>query len=232
MLMKAEKISYVCTVCSTTFTRRSSGKRHNVGTHSGTAPFVRLIDYIIGRIEGRYQPSDPLLYRHKKNDKKNVKNSLFLESCKNGNLANKVPTSGFTVIPDETIKNPYYEIDTTTVHLKSDLNRETTGTIPRDSGEPGLNVALRGSEGLDEIGGTKQYEKNASSTVSNSEFQEWASKFRELTTLIKKNYSKENAEVILNCVKFYYLEGKDDVIGLDDKLVFLRSLDKNMSGFS
>jgi hypothetical protein len=35
--------------------------------HPGTfAPFVKFIDYIIGKIEGRYQANDPVLYRHKK----------------------------------------------------------------------------------------------------------------------------------------------------------------------
>ncbi|HEU4446217.1 MAG TPA: hypothetical protein VFR94_16210 [Nitrososphaeraceae archaeon] len=56
------------------------------------APIVRLLDYIIGRIEGRYQPSDPLLYRHR-NKKTNRKNA---------NTVNEVSPSQFTVMPDKT----------------------------------------------------------------------------------------------------------------------------------
>ena len=51
-------MNYVCTVCSKTHTRKPSVERHSDNNnHSGTAPFVRFIDYIIGRIEGRSLPA-------------------------------------------------------------------------------------------------------------------------------------------------------------------------------
>ena len=34
--------------------------------HSGSAKIVRLIDYMIGRLNGQYFPGDPSLYRSKK----------------------------------------------------------------------------------------------------------------------------------------------------------------------
>jgi hypothetical protein len=58
--------------------------------HSGTATIVRSIDYIIGRISGRYLPSDPLLYRNKKKKHINISSNNY----DNG--------SGFTVITDNT----------------------------------------------------------------------------------------------------------------------------------
>jgi transposase-like protein len=65
--MSDNRTNYVCTVCSQTFTRKTSAERHRVNNHPGTfAPFVKFIDYIIGKIEGRYQANDPVLYRHKK----------------------------------------------------------------------------------------------------------------------------------------------------------------------
>jgi hypothetical protein len=58
--------NYVCTVCSQTFTRKWRGMVHNKNMHAGLAKIVRLIDYIIGRNNGEYMPSDPSLYRHKR----------------------------------------------------------------------------------------------------------------------------------------------------------------------
>jgi hypothetical protein len=58
--------NFVCTLCSQTFTRRWRGTVHNNNTHAGLAKIVRLIDYMIGRNNGEYLPSDPSLYRRKK----------------------------------------------------------------------------------------------------------------------------------------------------------------------
>ena len=55
--------NYVCTLCSQTFTRRWRGSVHNANIHAGLAKTVRLLDYIIGRANGEYLPSDPSWYR-------------------------------------------------------------------------------------------------------------------------------------------------------------------------
>jgi hypothetical protein len=65
------------------------------------APIVRFIDYIVGRIEGRYQPSNPLLFRRKNNDIHRKNNSLSLDNCKNAKTVNEV-SSRFTIMPDKT----------------------------------------------------------------------------------------------------------------------------------
>jgi hypothetical protein len=58
-----KRINYVCTTCSQTFTRRSSGFRHNSHLHKGTAGIVHLIDYIVGRSSGKYLKCDPRDFR-------------------------------------------------------------------------------------------------------------------------------------------------------------------------
>jgi hypothetical protein len=67
---------YVCALCSETFTRRPSG--HNANLHLGMASIVKFVDYIIGRIEGRYQPGNPSLYR-RKNKIMNLKNAKTVD---------------------------------------------------------------------------------------------------------------------------------------------------------
>lgn len=53
----------VCALCSQDFTRRYSADRHNQNLHHGQGKIVRMIDYVIGRIAGEYNPANPLAYR-------------------------------------------------------------------------------------------------------------------------------------------------------------------------
>jgi hypothetical protein len=57
--------NYVCTVCSQTFTRMWRGRVHNDSLHDGQSEIVRLIDYMVGRLNGLYSPSSPSDYRKK-----------------------------------------------------------------------------------------------------------------------------------------------------------------------
>jgi hypothetical protein len=54
--------TYVCALCSQDFTRRYSAYRHNRVLHHGQGTIVRMIDYVIGRIAGEYNPANPLAY--------------------------------------------------------------------------------------------------------------------------------------------------------------------------
>jgi hypothetical protein len=53
----------VCATCSQDFTRKSSANRHNRNIHLGMGMIVRFVDYIVGRLEGKYVAADPLLFR-------------------------------------------------------------------------------------------------------------------------------------------------------------------------
>lgn len=39
---------------------------HRDNIHAGAADIVRLIDYMVGRTNGQYLPSDPSLYRRRR----------------------------------------------------------------------------------------------------------------------------------------------------------------------
>jgi hypothetical protein len=229
--MFQQKINFVCTVCSETFTRKFGAKRHNDGTHAGTALFVRLIDYVTGRIEGRYQPSDPRLYRKKKTIEKNVKNMPFLENCKNVAARKKIPASRFITFADATIKNPYYGIGVTTEKVKSDFNRETNNTIPRKSSESWLNEVKRSDEGLNGIERKKQ-NGEYSYSVSDPQISDEILELREFFGLVQKYYGKETARDITACVKYSYNIGRRHAAEIDKWLPFLRNLDKIRQNFS
>jgi transposase-like protein len=55
--------TYVCATCSEHFTRRYSATRHNLTIHENRGEILPLLEYIVGRNSGRYQASDPSLYR-------------------------------------------------------------------------------------------------------------------------------------------------------------------------
>jgi hypothetical protein len=54
---------WFCALCSEGFTRKYSANRHDQNLHRGQGKIVRMIDYIIGRLAGNYNPGDPLAYR-------------------------------------------------------------------------------------------------------------------------------------------------------------------------
>ena len=116
----SHNITYVCIVCSATFTRKYSAIRHCAHIHAGTAFFVRLIDYIVGRAQGLYQSSDPLSYRRRRNTDKNFRNLHSLAN-RNPSASNKIPASQFTVRSNETKKHEYYGINSTNESIESDL---------------------------------------------------------------------------------------------------------------
>lgn len=68
--LKGHKL-LVCATCSQDFTRKSSAKRHNNNIHLGMGIIVRFSDYVVGRLQGKYVASDPLLFR--KNDGNNIR---------------------------------------------------------------------------------------------------------------------------------------------------------------
>jgi hypothetical protein len=61
--MKPKNNAWVCIICSQTFTRNSSAKRHNTNLHEGKGVHVRYIEYEIGRIQGKYFQNDPVFYK-------------------------------------------------------------------------------------------------------------------------------------------------------------------------
>ena len=75
--MKGYPANYVCAICSRTFTRRGSCERHRINNNLDPTASVRYVDYLVGRLSGRYQPGDPSIHRRKDRDKKRQINDTF-----------------------------------------------------------------------------------------------------------------------------------------------------------
>lgn len=87
------KPNWICSICGHTFTRNTSGKRHNVNLHSGLSQIVYSTEYYVGIVEGKYQKpvNPPATFRRKKTLETNPLdvqiNAQQNESIFNSNLA-------------------------------------------------------------------------------------------------------------------------------------------------
>ena len=209
------RANYVCAVCSQTFTRKPSAERHRENLHSGMAPIVRLIDYLVGRIEGRYQPSNPLLYRRR---------NKIMNYKKNANAVNDDSPSQFTVMPDGTkeTSNEFrfgYKQDPLDVSLDNIRPKMDSITKTNES-------RLQWSRGQEAV-----YQKTLPSSyeTSTSGYLDWIAKFQEFANLVQKYHSKETAKELLLCVYMLGPKKLEQDGWIDLQLVFLRSYDKIVS---
>jgi hypothetical protein len=93
-----KKPLYVCSTCGQDFTRRYNASRHNENIHSNKAEIVRFIEYLIGRMSGKYLPGDPLLYRIK-NRNKNKPSIVHQNEANNGLYHEKSDSSSMKSLP-------------------------------------------------------------------------------------------------------------------------------------
>lgn len=68
-----QKVNWICQTCGQTFTRYSSGKRHNANLHSNMSLVVESTDYYVGITNGKYKPPDspPASFRKRNSFKSN-----------------------------------------------------------------------------------------------------------------------------------------------------------------
>ena len=99
------KQNWICSLCGQTFTRNTSGKRHNLNLHAGLSQIVNSTEYYVGRINGKYPPplNSPLSFRRKKSLE-----PTFLD----GQEKKQQPNNTYNSIPNlSNIKNTkFYDI--------------------------------------------------------------------------------------------------------------------------
>ena len=221
--MKDIRANYVCTLYSETFTRKPSGERHNLNLHSGMAPIVRFIDYIVGRIEGRYQPSNPLLFRRKNNDIHRKNNSLFPDNCKNTKTVNEV-SSGFTIMLDKT-KESSQSITRGSFRFgykQNPLDVSTDNIGPKtDSIKDANQSKSHWSQRQEAV-----YHKTSSYSygIPDSRYLDKIAKFQEFATLVQKHYSKDTAKDLIIFANTLGPQNWEQDGWIEEKLVFLRNL--------
>lgn len=221
--MKGYPANYVCAICSQTFTRRGSCERHIIENNLDPAASVRFVDYLVGRLSGRFQPGNPSLHRRERRDKKSqINDTFFLEKSRRVKNA-KVFPSRFAIMPYMTTKEYYQNITKGGSRFNETRYTSTAKCVPTDNVKKmdgirdGIEFCTRKTSAV--------YQKGSSHEYSNDHLFEDSQKLREFTTLVRKYYSDSNADYILTYAKLLQGQIWDDWI--DSRLAILRDIDKN-----
>lgn len=223
--MKGYPANYVCAICSRTFTRRGSCERHRIENNLDPTASVRLVDYLVGRLSGRFQPSDPSLHRRERRDKKSqINDTFFLEKSKRVKNS-KVFPSRFTIMPDMTTKECSQNIMKGSPRFNEIHYTRASNSAPADNVKK-MDGSRDGVEFCTSRESSTVYQKDSSSShgSSNDQLFEKMQKLREFTTLVQKYYSDDNAKYILTYSKLLRGQAYDDWI--ESKLALLRDIDK------
>jgi hypothetical protein len=220
------KVNYVCATCGQDFTRRCSANRHNNHFHFGDGIIVRLLEYIIGRINGQFPPPSANNNSSPRIIKKwwhNNYNSKLFTGSNNYNNNNGLRGGGydgrFTTVPDQ-IGNAL-GCGTVGQPVKSNSNNNNVSKDISKMAPPPhyINPLLQSPSRLsDEPARTKQSELL-------EEFQQRISKLAEIKTLLTPYLSHQDIctiliPLVIECIS----SGNDDF--LDQNLIKVRQIVK------
>jgi hypothetical protein len=213
------RITWVCATCAQHFTREYGADRHNNNLHEGKGTVVRLLDYIIGRINGQFLSNDPLAYRRKKG--KDNKNLLFGSNHNNGNNNNPgtevIADSMNDMLSHENIisKPPKARLKGNSTYHHSDDKHDSDNA----NGRPyNSNRVSQPSSKVDDNDNNKP-----SSYIH--KLVERKLKLEEFKILINKYHPPQNASRLLAVITYMVTQKNDDDF-LDKLLTFLRNIDK------
>ena len=212
------KINYVCATCGQDFTRRCSANRHNNHFHFGNGIIVRVLEYIIGRVNGQFLPppnNNDLSTRIIRKWWHNKHNSSPFTGNNNNGLRGS--DGRFTTIPDQT--GNVFGCGTVGQSVKNN-NNNMSKDISKIAPSPyNINPALQSSSSLsDKPSHTKQ------SNLS-EEFQQRISKLAEIKMLLTPYLSYQDICYRLQLLKVQCISsGNDDF--LDQNLIQVRQIVK------
>jgi hypothetical protein len=109
LFMTMPNANYVCTMCSQTFTRKWRGNVHNLNIHGGISQIVRMVDYIIGRVNGKYLSSDPALFRRRRGIKNGFGPSAAIFNSRDKSYERAI-AEGRSVLNKNNLGENYYRL--------------------------------------------------------------------------------------------------------------------------
>jgi hypothetical protein len=216
---KLGRITWVCATCSEHFTRGYGANRHNNNLHEGKGTVVRLLDYIVGRINGQFLPKDPLEYRRKKG--KDNKNLLFVSNhnnSNNNNLGSKVISDSMNdILSHENIvsKPPKPRSKANSTYHYSDDKYDSDNADERPCHS---NRVSQPSSKVDDNDNNKLFSYT-------HKLVERRLKLEEFKILVNKYYPPQNASQFLAAITYMVIQENDDDF-LDKQLTFLRNIGK------
>jgi hypothetical protein len=215
------RITWVCATCAQHFTREYGANRHNSNLHEGKGIVVRLLDYIVGRINGQFLPNDPLAYRRKKGKEKK-RNLLFdsnHDSSNNNSFGTKVIADSMDdILSYENIIPKPSSKTNSAYHSDNKYDGDNTYQRPYHSN--------RVSQPLHKV----DNDDNILPSSPTDKIVERRLKLEEFKILLNKHSSPQSANEILALATLLSIQGDDDF--LDEKLMLLRNIDRAKFGYS
>jgi hypothetical protein len=213
-------ITWVCATCAQHFTRAYGANRHNNNLHGGKGTLVRLLDYIVGRTNGRFAPNDPMLYRRKRGRYNNDDNVFFGSSSKNRtkDSAQGVAHSMNNVVVHQDnivckLPNQRARPDNSISHIKnksdaSENSSDYSNTLPS----------------LEKTDNDNYSEYHHSPSRGLDKLLQMKLKLQEFEVLLNKHYSPDKANEFFRIVTCMVMLGNYDSY-IDEILRFLRNID-------
>jgi hypothetical protein len=200
--------TYVCATCSEHFTRRYSARRHNLTIHDNRGEIVPLLEYIVGRKNGRYRASHPFWYRRRRSKEYRIHNfghantAVVADSVGDGIRLGLQQQTPFQSIPTPPSPPP---LSPAPIWLPSAVQPQPQ---PPD-------VSPYPTERISQHVDRKQDQGTPEETML---------KIQELKRLMYKYPIFSNPDLVIKCVTHFSIIIGDNTL-LDEKLEQLRSID-------
>lgn len=130
-------INWVCASCAQHFSRRYTANRHDRNLHEGKGIIVSILDYVVGRISGQFQSTNPLESRR---DKQN--GLLFASKIANNNFGPKVIADSTSHIVSQGSDNNIQDRASHNPNLLSQPTRKADDNVT-STADPFHNIAQR-----------------------------------------------------------------------------------------
>lgn len=127
-------------MCSQTFTRKWRGNVHNLNVHGGVSQTVRMVDYIIGRVNGKYVSSDPALFRRRRGIKNGFGRSAAIFNYSDKSYERGAVAEGRSVLTKNNLGENYYSF--------TDSGSSSPGPVQQFNDSSDVDYAEMAREGM------------------------------------------------------------------------------------
>jgi hypothetical protein len=210
------RITWVCATCAQHFTRFYSANRHNENLHNGGGQVVRLLDYMIGAINGKFPPNDPIAEQRRKKGTEN--NIIFGSNSKMVKDTNRAASQ--VNINNVVHENVSSKLDSQEAKLENQLYHNNKNDGHRkppyyyngvsESSQKSNNTSYKNSDVTSWPSSTESFDSLSKTTL----------KIEQLKILLNRYFPQPIANEYLKFVSWMAVVGNDTSY-LDEMLSFL-----------
>jgi hypothetical protein len=222
-------ITWVCATCAQHFTRAYGANRHNNNLHDGKGTLVRLLDYMVGRTNGRFAANDPMLYRRKRGRYNN--DNVFFGSRSENRTKDSAHSMNNVVVHQDNIvcklPNQRAKPENSISHIKNKSDASENSSDYSNTTLPSLektdNDKHKKNNKL-----LSEYHHSPSNGLD--KLLQMKLKLQELEVLLNKHYSPDKVREFFRIVSYMAMLGNYDSY-IDEILRFLHNIDTGGSNY-